>query len=158
GGPDATPASPVSAAVGAVIATVVAVLAYAIGFLSAGLGVLVLLSRYEEPDAAEAVTLSLSGAGIALFGLLVVAVAAGIRRGSGLSRLLVTVYLAIAVVLSTVIAITSDRWDGGASAVGLVAVVTIVLLWTPPVSRRFGRIRDSSMTARPAEASPPTAR
>ncbi|MBN9188440.1 MAG: HAD-IC family P-type ATPase [Microbacterium sp.] len=158
GGPDATPASPVSTAVGAVIATVVAVLAYAIGFLSAGLGVLVLLSRYEEPDAAEAVTLSLSGAGIALFGLLVVAVAAGIRRGSGLSRLLVTVYLAIAVVLSTVIVITSDRWDGGASAVGLVAVVTIVLLWTPPASRRFGRIRDSSMTARPAEASPPTAR
>ena len=85
-------------------------------------------------------------------------VAAGIRRGSGLSRLLVTVYLAIAVVLSTVIVITSDRWDGGASAVGLVAVVTIVLLWTPPASRRFGRIRDSSMTARPAEASPPTAR
>jgi cation-transporting P-type ATPase E len=139
-------ARPVHSVAGRAIATVVAVLAYAIGLLSAGLGVLILLSRYEAGNQDVVLTISLVGAGIALFGLLVVAVAAGIRRGSGLSRLLITVYLALVALLNLLIVVASDEWDWGATALGVLALVVIVVLWTPPAAHGFGRIRDSSMT------------
>ena len=98
----------------------------------------VLLSRYEGADSSEVLALSLTGAGIALFGLLVVAVAAGIRRGSALSRLLATIYLGLVVVFAIVVTVSSERWDAGAIVLGVIAVVIVVLLWTPPASRTFG--------------------
>nr|WP_235566942.1 HAD-IC family P-type ATPase [Microbacterium sp. Root180] len=132
-------------AVGRTIMTVVAVLAYATGFLATGLGVLVLLSRYEADTPDVSTALSIVGSAIALLGLLIVAVAAGVRRGSGLSRLLLTVLLAVVAVLNAVVFATTDRWDWGSLVTAAVAMIVIVLLWTPPVARGFGRIRESSM-------------
>ena len=134
---DAAPRPPVA---GSVITTVVAVLVYLSGFLATGFGILVLLGRYEGETAGDVLIISLMGAGIALFGLLVVAVAAGVRRGSALSRLLVTIYLALTVVLDVVVIVSSDRWDGGAIVTGVVATAILVLLWTPPASRTFGSL------------------
>lgn len=141
--PSTAPSSPDSAAAASIITTVVAVLAYAFGVLATGFGILVFLGRYDT-DVATSV-FSVAGAVIALFGLLVLAVAAGVRRGSGLSRLMLTIFLAVAIVLSTVVLIFGDRWDWGAAITGAIATVIIVLLWTPPVARGFGRILDSSM-------------
>ena len=48
-------------------------------------GILVLLSRYEQHDAAGVLRISLVGVGITLFGLLLVAAGGGVRRGSRLN-------------------------------------------------------------------------
>lgn len=131
--------------VAGVVTTVVAVLAYAFGALATGFGILVFLGRYD-PDV-SAWAFSLAGAAIALFGLLVLAVAAGVRRGSGLSRLMLTIFLGLAIALSAVVLVFGDRWDWGAVVTAAVAAVIIALLWTPPVARGFGRILESSMGA-----------
>lgn len=149
----ATPSSPSSASssapspapVGTVITTAVAVLAYVFGALATGFGILVFLGRYDPDVSASA--FSLTGAAIALFGLLVFAVAAGVRRGSGLSRLMLTIFLGIAITLSTVVLVFGDRWDWGAALTAAFAGGIIVLLWVPPASRSFGRILESSMGA-----------
>lgn len=59
----------------------VAALAYVFGLLATAFGVLVFLSRYEGTVGRTA--FSLLGASIALFGLLVLAIAAGVRRAAG---------------------------------------------------------------------------
>lgn len=140
-------------AASAVLITIVALLVYASGLLATAFGILVLLARYEGEDAQEVLWISLAGAGIALFGLLVVAVASGVRRGSGFSRLLLTIYLALLLVLEILVVASSDTWDWPAIGIGLVAVIIVVVLWTPPVSRTFGRVRESSMNAQPVQAS-----
>ncbi|WP_419775739.1 HAD-IC family P-type ATPase [Microbacterium oxydans] len=136
-------ADPAPSGVATVITTVVAVLAYGSGLLATALGILVFLGRYD-PDASTS-AFSLTGAAIALFGLLILAVAAGVRRGSGLSRLMLTIFLGLAVALSSVVLVWGDRWDWGAALTAVVATGIIVLLWTPPVSRTFGRVLESSM-------------
>ncbi len=88
---------------------------------------------------------SLAGAAIALFGLLVFAVAAGIRRGSGLSRLLLTLFLGVVLALSAIVLVFGDRWDWGAAVTAVVAALIVVLLWTPPVARGFRPVLESSM-------------
>lgn len=128
---------------GRAITTIIAVAAYATGFVIAGFGVLVLLSRYEAD--ADIVALSVLGALIALFGLLVVAVAAGLRRGSGLSRLLLTLFLAAVALLSIVVVVTAERWSWSAAIAAVVSVTFGVLLWVRPVAPAFGRVRDSLM-------------
>ena len=142
----AAPAAEPPAAAGAVataITTVVAVLAYAFGVLATGFGILVFLGRYDPDVSASA--FSLAGAAIALFGLLVLAVAAGVRRGSGLSRLMLTIFLGLAIAASIVVLFFGDRWDWGAAVTVAIAAAIIVLLWAPPVGRGFGRILESSM-------------
>ena len=129
--------------VGRVLTNGVAALAYVFGLLATAFGVLVFLSRYEGTVGRTA--FSLLGASIALFGLLVLAIAAGVRRGSGLSRLLLTIVLTLAIAVSVAVLLAGDRWDWGAGITGLVAGVLVTLLWTPPTTHRFGRIRDSSM-------------
>ena len=130
-------------AIASVVTTAVAVLAYVCGVLATGLGILVFLGRYD-PDVSTA-AFSLSGAAIALFGLLVLAVAAGVRRGSGLSRLMLTIFLGLLLAVSGSVLILSDRWDAGAAVAMVGAAGVIALLWTPPVTRGFGPIRESSM-------------
>lgn len=140
----------------AVILTTATVLVYLSGFIATGLGVLELLSRYDADSPEEMLTLSLAGAGTALFGLLVIAVAIGLRRGSGLSRLLVTIYLGVVVVLAALLIPVSDQpWV--ASIVLAVWLAIVVLLWVPPASRAFGRVLDSSMNdemLHPADTQP----
>ncbi len=77
-------------------------------------------------------TISLIGAGITLLGLLVLSAVAGLRRGSGFSRLLVTIWFSILVALSVLVLVVSDRWDWGAAAAASISVVVVILLWTPP--------------------------
>jgi cation-transporting ATPase E len=129
-----------------VVTTAVTVLGYLGALLATTLGVLVLLSRYDGETPEEVRAISLVGAGITLLGLLVLSAAAGLRRGSGFSRLLVTIWFAILVALNGLVLITSDRWDWGAAVATAVSALVIVLLWVPPAARTFGRIRDSSMT------------
>lgn len=126
-----------------VITTTVAVLSYVFGILATGFGILVFLGRYDPDVSASA--FSLAGAAIALFGLLVFAVAAGIRRGSGLSRLLLTLFLGVVLALSAIVLVFGDRWDWGAAVTAVVAALIVVLLWTPPVARGFRPVLESSM-------------
>ncbi len=126
--------------------TVAAVLAYVAALAATGLGLIVLLARYDVPDD-DVLRVSLLGAGIALFGLMILAAAAGMRRGSGLSRLLVSVYLVIVVGLTVLVLADSRLWNRWATGVAVIGVVAIVLPWLPPASRFFSRLRDSSMTA-----------
>lgn len=119
-----------------VVVTIAVVLVYLGGLLSAGLGVLVLLSRYRVP--ADAVLpVSLIGAGIILFGLLTLAVGGGVGRGSRGSRVLLTVYLAVALTLHTVNIVTSDSWDWFGFAEVAVELLIIAAVWLPPGSRYF---------------------
>lgn len=97
--------------------------------------------------------LSLVGAIVALIGLLVLAVASGVRRGSALSRLLLTIYLVVLAALNTLLAVLADDWDWSAILTAVISVAIVVVLWTPPVSRTFGRIRESSMGAQPRQDS-----
>lgn len=100
------------------------------------LGLLLLLSRYDV-SAADVLTVSLLGVGTVLFGLLTLAIASGIARGSALSRLLLTIYLAVQFVLHVVTIIASDAWDWTASVQILIEIVLVLLLWTPPGARHF---------------------
>jgi cation-transporting ATPase E len=127
------------------VTTAVAVLAYGGATLAVLLGVLVLLSRYDGQDDAEVRAISLTGAGLVLLGLLVLSAAAGLRRGSGFSRLLVTIWFGLLFVLDVLVLVASDDWDWVSIAIAVVAGGVIALLWVPPAARGFGRIRDSSM-------------
>lgn len=106
------------------------------GLLSALLGILILLSRYEVA-AEDVLTVSLVGAGIILFGLLTIAVAAGIGRGSRLSRLLVTIYATLELVLYVVAIVMSDAWDWSSIVDIALDLALLVVLWAPPGSRYF---------------------
>lgn len=119
-----------------VVLTVVIVLVYVVAFANVALGILVLLSRYDVA-AEEILPVSLLGAGIILFGLLVVALASALARGSRLARLLLTGYVALLVVLQLVTIVSSDSWDIPATVQVLVQVVAVVLVWVPPASRYF---------------------
>lgn len=131
---------------GPVVATVVSVLVYASGILTAGLGVLVLLDRYDQTTHRAVLVVSLVGAGITLGGLLLLAVAAGVRRGSGLSRVMATLELVAILGLDAFLWLALDVNDVGATVIAVLVAALIVLLWTPPASRTFSRIRDSSMS------------
>jgi lysylphosphatidylglycerol synthetase-like protein (DUF2156 family) len=118
-----------------VVVTIVVILVVLSGVSNALLGIVVLLSRYRVPDA-EVLPVSLIGAAVILFGLLTIAVAAAVGRGSRLARLLLTIYLAIQLVLHAVTAATTD-WDWAVFAQAVVEVLLLVALWAPPGSRHF---------------------
>lgn len=129
--------------------TLVVAFVYVVGFYDAALGILVLLSRYEMQRTEDVVIVSLLGAGIILFGLLLVAVAAGVGHGSRLSRILVTVYVGIQAILYVVTIVTTDPWDWWSLGALVVHVAILAALWLPPGSRYF---RDVRAAARPAAA------
>lgn len=117
------------------VVTVAMILVVLSGLSNALLGIVVLLSRYQVPDA-DVLPVSLIGAAVILFGLLTLAVAAAIGRGSRLARLLVTIYLAIQLVLHAVTAVTTD-WDWALLVQAVVEVLLLAALWAPPGSRHF---------------------
>lgn len=97
-----------------VAVTSAVILIYIAGIFSILAGVLVMLARYD-PDVGESggqMMVSLMGAAGILAGLLTIAVASGVARGSKLSRTIVTVVLG----LSTLVGIlglfgnASDPW------------------------------------------------
>ncbi|WP_307219320.1 hypothetical protein [Microbacterium sp. SORGH_AS_0888] len=118
------------------VVTLAVVLVTVSGLLSVGLGILILLSRYRVAES-DVLTVSLVGAGTILFGLLTLAVAGGIRRGSRLSRLLVTLYAVLELVLHVVTIVTSDTWDASSALDILLGLALLVVVWAPPGSRYF---------------------
>jgi holin-like protein len=129
-----------------VLVTLVVAVIYVVGFFDAAIGVLVLLGRYDMKTEADVIEVSLLGAGIVLFGLLLVAVAAGVGHGSNLSRILVTVYSGVQSALHITTIVTTD-WDW-AAIIGLVLQAgIIVVLWTPPGSHYFRDARRADAAA-----------
>jgi holin-like protein len=116
--------------------TIAVVLIYLGALLGAAIGVLVLLSRYQA-EADQVLPVSLIGAGIILFGLLMLAVGGGVGRGSRGSRLIVTIYLAVQVVLHSVTIASTESWDWFGFAQVVFDVLILAALWLPPGSRYF---------------------
>lgn len=108
---------------------------YLTGLLGILVGILVLLSRYEVP-ASEVLPVSLIGAGIILLGLLIIGVASGVARGSRLSRIILTVFLAVQLPLQ-ILAIVSADWDWITIAQGAAGAFTLVVLWLPRTNAFF---------------------
>jgi CDP-diglyceride synthetase len=126
------------------IAVTIAVVAvYISAFANVLLGILILLSRYQVARA-DVLPVSLLGAAVILFGLLLVAVASGLSRGSRLSRVLATVYLGILIALNAATIATTDGWDWSTAVQLAVQLIVVVLLWAPPGSRRFARDRPAA--------------
>ncbi len=119
-----------------VVLSVAVALVAVSGVLSTALGILILLSRYDV-DSADVLPVSLVGIGIILFGLLTLAIASGIARGSRLSRLLLTVYLAIQFVLHAIAIATTDTWDISSTVQIVLQIALVVVVWAPPGSRFF---------------------
>jgi holin-like protein len=120
-----------------VVVTAAIVLIYLSGLSNIAVGILVLLSRYQQTDDASVVAVSLLGAAIILFGLLTIAIASAIARGSRLARLLLTIYLVVQLVLHVVTIVTTDPWDWTASVQLALDALTVVALWAPRGSRAF---------------------
>nr|WP_208380025.1 hypothetical protein [Microbacterium endophyticum] len=115
---------------------------YLSGLTSTGLGILILLSRYQVAID-QVLLVSLLGAGIILFGLLTVAVASSLSRGSGLSRLLVTIYLGVQITLHLTTIITTDVWDWYAAVQLALEIFVVAVVWLPPASRYFRPMREA---------------
>jgi|TARA_Y100001947_G_scaffold157159_1_gene166840 hypothetical protein len=109
---------------------------YLTGLLGILLGILVLLSRYDQTGSGDVLAVSLIGAAIILVGLLIIGIASGVARGSGLSRIVLTVYLAIQVPLH-VLAIAAADFDWIAAVQLALELFTLVVLWLPPTNRFF---------------------
>lgn len=119
-----------------VVISIAVAFVYLTGVLSILVGILVLLSRYQESGSGDILAVSLIGAAIILLGLLIVGIASGVARGSRLSRIVLTVYLGIQVPLH-VLAIVSADFDALAAAQLALEIFTLVVLWIPPTNRFF---------------------
>ncbi|QPE04055.1 hypothetical protein IT882_12660 [Microbacterium schleiferi] len=119
-----------------IVVSVAVAFVYVTGLLSILLGILVLLSRYDQSTSGEVLAVSLIGAAIILLGLLIIGIASGVARGSRLSRITLTVYLAIQVPLH-VLAIATADFDWIATVQLALEVFTLVVLWLPPTNRFF---------------------
>ena len=120
--------------------TFAVVLMYIGGIIQIALGVLTIFLRYAPDVAADGTTfaVSLTGAGMVLFGLFVVALASGVARGSRVSRLSATVVVALGLVLMLADLIVADDGDwSGVAIQGLVVVCVVLPLWTGAGRRYF---------------------
>lgn len=116
--------------------TIAVVLVYVTALAGVALGILVLLSRYRVPR--ESILLvSLLGAAVILLGLLTIAVASGLARGSRFARLLITAYLVVSIVLHVVTIASTDVWDWSPTVQIVLEVLVIAALWLPPGTRFF---------------------
>lgn len=119
--------------------TAAVVIVYVAAFLNVGLGILVMLSRYQV-ESAEVLWVSLLGAAIILLGLLTLGLASGLARGSRLARIGITLYFGVLIVLHVLSIITTDGWDWSSMIQLALQVAALLLVWTPPGSRHFARI------------------
>lgn len=131
-----------------VLVTISIVLVYISGVGNTVLGVLVLLSRYDVQGDDAILTTSLLGAGIILLGLLTIAGASSLSRGSRLARILITLYFGIQTVLHILTIVDSDTWDVSTTVQIVLELFAIAVLWLPPGSRYFGAAPDDAV--RPA--------
>ena len=119
-----------------IVVTIAIVLVYLSALSSVALGILILLSRYRVPDD-SVLAVTLVGSAIILFGLLMIAIASGLSRGSRFARLLITVYFGILVALNVFTIVTTDDWDAFSVVQTIVQAVVVAALWLPPGSLRF---------------------
>lgn len=129
-----------------VVVTIVVVLVAIGGALSIVSGLLLLLSRYRVTDDLV-LTVSLLGAGTALFGLLNIAVAAGIARGSSLARMLATMFGVLEIIVHVTTIGSTDGFDASAAIDLALSVVVVALLWLPPGSRYFRAVAPAPAAA-----------
>ncbi|WP_375385787.1 hypothetical protein [uncultured Microbacterium sp.] len=120
-----------------VIVTIAIVVVYISGLGNAALGLTILLSRYDVQGDQAILTVSLLGAATILLGLLTIAIASGLSRGSRFARVLITVYFGIQTVLHGLTIIDADTWDVTAAVQTVVELLVIVVLWVPPGARYF---------------------
>ncbi|KAA9108487.1 hypothetical protein F6B43_09375 [Microbacterium rhizomatis] len=120
-----------------VIVTLAIVVVYVSGLGNAALGLLILLSRYDVQGDAAILTVSLLGAGTILLGLLTVAIASGLSRGSRFARILITVYFGIQIVLHVLTIVDADTWDVTATIQIVFELLVIAVVWLPPGARFF---------------------
>ncbi|WP_282837337.1 HAD-IC family P-type ATPase [Microbacterium flavum] len=106
------------------------VLVYLGGLASALFGLLFLLSRYDVTST-EVVPVTLIGSGIMLFGMLSVAAASGLGRGSGLSRVFVTTLAAILMALQLWSLVEAHEFSGWSLAQIALHAAVITALWLP---------------------------
>lgn len=125
-----------------VIVSVAVAFVYLTGLLSILLGILVLLSRYTQSSSGDVLVVSLIGAAIILVGLLIIGIASGVARGSRLSRIALTVYLAIQVPLHALAIATAD-FDWIAAIQLALEIFTLAVLWLPPTNRFFRAAADA---------------
>lgn len=120
------------------VVTIAIVLVYVTAFASVAIGIVVLLSRYQVPTA-DVLFVSLLGAAIILLGLLTVAVASGLSRGSRLARLGITAYLVVSVILHIVTIVATDTWEWSPAIQATLELLVLAALWLPPGARFFTR-------------------
>ncbi len=116
--------------------TIAVALVYLGGLANAMFGVLFLLTRYDVPGS-MVMSVSLIGVGIILFGLLSVAAASGLGRGSGLSRLFVSLLAVALIALQSWSLVVDHDWDGWSLAQMAISALILVALWVPPANRFF---------------------
>ncbi|TAJ49224.1 MAG: hypothetical protein EPO52_04565 [Herbiconiux sp.] len=120
--------------------TFVVVLIYIAGIADIVLGVLTIFLRYLPETAADGIRLpvTLLGVGMVLFGLLLVALASGVARGSRAARTGATVVLLAGLALDVadlVIAADGD-WSGVITQL-IVCALVIIPLWVGSARRYF---------------------
>ncbi|WP_396658586.1 hypothetical protein [Microbacterium sp.] len=128
------PSTPSRASI--VVVTIAIVLVYLSALSSVALGILIMLSRYRVPDDLVLVV-TLVGAATILLGLLMIAVASGLSRGSRFARVLITVYFGLLVVLNVITIVSSDDWDAFSVVQTIVQALVVAALWVRPGSLRF---------------------
>ena len=121
--------------------TVVVVLTYISAIASIVVGVLLILARYTVPesDATARTVVTIAGAVVVLIGFMIVSVASGIARGDRKARVLATVLIGLAALVSLVSLVLNpdDLWT---QLIGvLINGGVIVVLWTGRVRRFFAR-------------------
>ncbi len=136
GGTPAIAAHPMDAPSRPVPVTIAVVLVYLGGLASALFGILFLLARYAV-EAGDVVDVSLVGVGIILSGLLSVAAASGLGRGSGLSRVFVTVLGAALIALQLWGLVIDHHWSTWAVMQIVLYGAVIAVLWLPSAGRFF---------------------
>jgi hypothetical protein len=121
--------------------TIVVVLAYIQGVLDVALGIVLLLTRYLDDVRAEgdAFFVTVVGAAVILFGLLVIAVASGIARGDRVARIVLTVGVSLSLALdaASIVIDPSQPWGSVVSAA--IGVAILVISWTGRGARHFRR-------------------
>ena len=120
--------------------TVAVILMYLGGIAQIAFGIVTIFLRYAPEAASEGIVLAVSLFGVAmiLFGLFVIALASGVARGSGASRVGATVVLSLAFVLAVVdLVVAADGDWSGVAMQGVVSAAVILPLWTGPGHRYF---------------------
>lgn len=127
--------------------TTVVVLAYVRGVLDVGLGVLVLFARYDREirSDGEALVVSLLGAAIILFGLVVIAVASGIARGDRVARVVLTAGVSLSLALDIVVIWGDPGGSWGSVASALLAALILIICWTGRGARHFRKVPSPSV-------------